>query len=123
MLGVIRQQRSLADKLNPALDLKFWLSRGYATTMKFGSHSCGEEREKNKLIIWFLKDKNNSEKTNHNVVKESQNLPKSCWQKASRTVFIAGASSTEGQFWQAGLGKSVITNKIFNKTVGDIQFI
>jgi len=49
MLGVIRHQRSLTYKLNPALNLKFWLSRGKAMTMNFGSHSCAEKK---KIKIW-----------------------------------------------------------------------
>lgn len=37
-----------------------------------------------------------------------EDIPKSLWQKAPRTVFTAGDSSTEGQFWQAGLGNPEI---------------
>lgn len=49
VLGVIRQQRPLADKFNPALNFKFWLSHGQATTMKFGYHSYREEKKRNEL--------------------------------------------------------------------------
>ena len=49
VLRVVGQQRPLTDKLDPALHLKFWFSRGEPMAMEFGGYSCGEERE-NKLI-------------------------------------------------------------------------
>ncbi len=79
-------------------------------TMNFGSHSCEEEKKISDLILNIYINCAKKMQTGFNkyLLKESRNLPKSCWQKASRTVFNAGASSTDGQFWQAGFGKSVI---------------
>lgn len=39
VLGVIGEQRPLADELHPALNLKFWLSHGQTTTGQLSNHS------------------------------------------------------------------------------------
>lgn len=40
VLGVVRQQRTLADKLHPAVDAELQLPRRGAMAVDFGGHGC-----------------------------------------------------------------------------------
>lgn len=67
-----------------------------------------QDREKINHQKFETSTKNSSNYNKKNHQKHIWGLPKWWWQNESRIVFIAGPSSTEGQLWQAGLGKSVI---------------
>ena len=105
VLGVVREEGALADELHPAFHLELGLAAGQASTVQLGSHSLG--REAGKLaneLCFFSRIRSNegyrSTMTTFGYVPDTalSCLPKSCWHKVSRTPFIVGYSSTDGQF-------------------------